>query len=250
MKDACQVAALVQARLGSTRLPLKSLLCLDGLPIIDWVTKRLGMSSMISEIIVAIPDTPVDTVLEDHLRKRGVKVVKGPENDVLGRMNMALSATEAKHVVRICADNPLIWWEAVDRLAGFYLSGDYDYAYNHIPRNNLWPDGLGAEIVSRNLLTKLDGLAENASQREHCLNYIWDNPDKFRIGTFDPEENWLKRPDLKLDVDTPEDFIRLARLKLTPQSGAGEILSRLDGDPAASCIRKADGSCPEQPAGI
>ncbi|MDE7371771.1 MAG: glycosyl transferase family 2, partial [Desulfovibrio sp.] len=109
-----------------------------------------------------------------------------------------------------------------------YRKGGCDYAYNHIPRGNLWPDGLGAEILSRELLDELDSRAKLESQREHCLNYIWDNAENYRIATFDPEEPWLRRPELKLDVDSAEDFRRLALLPLAPAMDAREILAACD----------------------
>ena len=145
-----RVVAIVQARLGSTRLPLKSLLTLRGLPIIDWVTQRLARARLLDGLIVAVPDTKLDRVLYEHLERRGVPVMAGPEEDVLARFALAAKQADAGLVVRVCADNPCIWGEAVDRLVAFYREGVCDYAYNHIPRNNLWPDGLGAEISPRN----------------------------------------------------------------------------------------------------
>ncbi|MBD5646984.1 MAG: NTP transferase domain-containing protein [Desulfovibrio sp.] len=228
-----KVVAIVQARLGSTRLPLKSLLTLRGLPIIDWVTGRLAKARRLDGLMVAVPDTELDRVLYEHLERRGVPVMAGPEEDVLARFALAAKQADAGLVVRVCADNPCIWGEAVDRLVDFYRKGGCDYAYNHIPRNNLWPDGLGAEILSRDLLDELDSRAKLPSQREHCLNYIWDNPERYRIATFDPVEPWLRRPDLKLDVDSAEDFRRLALLPLAPDMDARAIIDACDGDAGA-----------------
>ena len=147
-----KTVAIVQARLGSSRLPMKSLLCLHGYPIIDWVTQRLSTSRLLDKIIVATPDTPMDAVLREHLRSRNIAAMSGSENDVLSRFCDAARLTQADTVVRVCADNPLIWGEAIDRLLLFYAVTRCDYAYNHIPRNNLWPDGLGAEVLSAKLL--------------------------------------------------------------------------------------------------
>lgn len=228
-----KTVAIVQARLGSSRLPLKSLLCLRDLPVIDWVTRRLARSRRLDLIMVAVPDTALDRVLLEHLQRRGVPCMAGPENDVLARFRLAAKVADASLVVRVCADNPLVWGQAVDRLADFYENAGCDYAYNHIPRNNLWPDGLGAEILSRDLLEELDARADRPSQREHCLNYIWDNADAYRIATFDPEEPWLRRPDLRLDMDRPEDFRRLALLPLTPDMDARAIVEACGDDHAS-----------------
>lgn len=214
--------------MGSTRLPMKSLVTLNDYPIIDWVVTRLQKSMRLDQLVVAVPDTPVDVVLARHLGRRGVPVVRGPENDVLKRMAMAARAVNADVVVRICADNPLIWAPAVDRLVEFYLQQKCDYAWNHIPRNNLWPDGLGAEMVSASLLYEIDHLANLPAQREHCFNYIWDNAENFALETFDPAENWLQRPDVKLDIDTPQDYLTLAEMGLAPTMDAAEIISLWD----------------------
>lgn len=218
------IVAVIQARLGSSRLPLKSLLTLNQSPIIDWVRERVGAARLVNRVIVAIPDAPLDAALAAHLRARGFEYMTGSETDVLGRFAKVARASDADLVLRVCADNPLIWGEALDRLIEFHKAGKFDYSYNHIPRNNLWPDGLGAEIVSRDLLDEMERKAREPSQREHCLNYIWDNADQFKIGTFDPEEDWLKRPDLKLDIDSPEDFVRLATLPIRKDLDAREIV--------------------------
>lgn len=219
------IVAIVQARLGSSRLPLKSLLSLRGLPVIDWVTRRLKKSALLSRLIVAVPDTALDRVLIEHLRNTATECLAGPEEDVLKRFVMAARATGADYIIRVCADNPLVWAQAVDRLIEFYVRNECDYAWNHVPRDNLWPDGLGAEMISAPLLYELDQLAQLPSQREHCLNYIRDNAASFRLATFDPLEPWLCRPDLKLDLDSPADFQKLALLPLDPDMDAADIIA-------------------------
>lgn len=231
MRDAShpgRVVAIVQARMGSSRLPMKSLLHLRAAPLADWVTGRLKRARHLDHVIVATPDTPLDAVLRAHLEENGVDCMAGPEDDVLARFREAALRTHADTVVRVCADNPLIWWEAVDRLIRFHARERCDYSWNHIPRGNLWPDGLGAEILSADLLLEMDRLAETPAQREHCLNYIWDNAERFVMRTFDPEEPELRRPDLKLDVDTAEDFVRLATAPLHPDMDAAEIIRAMD----------------------
>lgn len=223
-----KIAAIVQARLGSTRLPLKSLLSLSGLPIIDWAAGRLAASSLLNEVVVAIPDAPLDRALELHLKRSGIAYCTGPEDDVLRRFTLAADAIGADYVVRVCADNPLVWGGAIDRLIRFYFESECDYAWNHIPRDNMWPDGLGAEMASAALLHRLDEVARLPSQREHCFNYIWDNAGQFRMRTFDPEEGWLRRPDLKLDIDSAQDFLKLSLLNLSPDMDAAQIIAACD----------------------
>ncbi len=227
-KNTGRTVAIAQARLGSSRLPLKSLLTLGDRPIIDWVVHRLAKAKSLDAVIVAVPDTPLDRVLLGHLRSMGVECLAGPENDVLERYRLAARHARADHIVRVCADNPLVDPDAIDELVEFYRHGKPDYAYNHIPRGNLWPDGLGAEIIAADLLERMAESATQPSQREHCMNYIWDNADSFSIATFDPAQKWLQRPDIKLDIDTAEDFGRLALLPINPDSSAREIIEAWD----------------------
>lgn len=222
-----RAVAIVQARLGSSRLPLKSMVSLKGLPIIDWVTKRIGSSQMLDDIVVAIPDTSLDKALARHLQTRGVNYIAGPENDVLARMIMAADASGAEIVVRVCADNPLVSGEAIDQLLRFFLKDHCDYAYNHIPRQNLWPDGFGAEAARADLLRKLGQMAVLPSQREHCFNYLWDHADDFGMATFDPPAP-LRRPEIRLDIDTPADYARLASLAIRPDMDMCAIVEAWD----------------------
>jgi len=223
-----KTVAIIQARVGSTRLPMKSLLTLRGHALIDWVVDRVSKASLLDDVVVACPDTERDIVLAEHLERSHVKVVPGSEQDVLSRFVKAASAVDADRVVRVCADNPVIWGEALDRLVREYCRSGCDYCYNHIPRGNRWPDGLGAEIVSRELLDGIAARAREPSQREHCLNYVWDNQTSFAIRTFDPVEDWLCRPDIKLDIDTPDDFCRLARMPLDIAMDARQIVDAFD----------------------
>ena len=225
-----KTVALVQARLGSSRLPMKSLLCLRGVPLIDWVLRRVGQAALVDEVVVAVPDTALDVVLAEHVQRLGLSCFRGDENDVLARFYGAAKAHGATQVVRVCADNPLIWGGAIDELLHFYraAAGRVDYAYNHIPRNNAWPDGLGAETLSFALLEELFHKAVQPAHREHCLSYIWDNADQYRIATFDPACVAWRRPELKLDMDTRDDYCRLAQLPLSPDMGPEAIIAAFD----------------------
>ncbi|MEG1609784.1 MAG: NTP transferase domain-containing protein, partial [Bilophila sp.] len=107
---------VIQARLGSSRLPCKTLLSLHGLPVIDWVVRRCARARLADALVVALPDTRQDDVLANHLHAQGIAVFRGSEQDVLARMYGAAAAHKAEAVVRVCADNPLIWGEEIDNL--------------------------------------------------------------------------------------------------------------------------------------
>jgi spore coat polysaccharide biosynthesis protein SpsF len=205
--------AVIQARMGSSRLPNKAMLHLNGYPIIEWVVSRVQRAKSLNGVIVAIPNTKQDDVLAWFLQSKGFSVYRGDEFDVLGRMVNAARTLDATHFVRICADNPFVCWNAIDDLVDYFNQYSPDYAYNHIPRNNLYPDGIGAEITTMKTLEKINEVVTLASQREHCFNYIWENETHFNIKTFDPHLSSLRKPNLKLDIDTMEDYLYISKIE-------------------------------------
>lgn len=218
------VVAVVQARMGASRLPNKMMLWLHGVPVAGWVLRRLRLARRLDRLLFALPDTAKDDVLAGYLESEGAEVFRGSETDVLARYMAAAKHTGAGTVVRVCADNPVVSASEVDRLIDFFEAGDFDYAYNHIPRGNRYPDGLGAEIVSRETLTDLDRKAIVAEHREHVFNYLWAHRESFHIGTCDPADEGLAHPELKLDLDTIDDYRRLLRLPLRPDMCAREVV--------------------------
>jgi len=213
--------------MGSKRLPGKMLMCLNNLPIIDWVYKRAKKSKLANEVIVAIPISSSDDALDAHLKTIGAKIYRGSEDDVLARFYLCAKQNDASHIVRVCADNPFIDPQEIDNLINFYLNNDFDYVYNHIPRNNKYPDGFGAEMISVLVLEKMYLMANKPSQREHLLNYIWDNKNSFSISTFNPENELINHPELRFDIDTIEDYNYLNSFKEIDINCTAEEIVRL-----------------------
>jgi len=224
-----KVAAIIQARMGSIRLPEKMMLDLHGYPVVEWVSRRVSVAEKLDCIIFALPDSEGDDELARYLSGIGATVFRGSENDVLNRFYEAAIYYDVETIVRICADNPFVSASEIDHLVTFFNEHieNYDYAYNHIPRNNLYPDGIGAEITSFRVLETLHNSAEKEEHREHIFNYIWDNQDLFSIGTFNPENRLIAHPELKLDLDTVEDYKKLLRLNVNPNMTAQEIIEKV-----------------------
>lgn len=224
-KETKRIVAIVQARMGSTRLPNKMMLHLHGYPVIEWVRSRVRQASLLDAVVFALPDSEQNLVLTDYLRAKDEFVFLGSENDVLDRFYQAASEYNATHIVRICADNPLICPEVIDDLISFFSANECDYAYNHIPLNNRYPDGLGAEIITWQLLARMNNDATTETQRENIMNFIWDNNGVFHIRTFDPFNADVAVPSLKLDLDTYEDYRKLLGKPLNINMNAEQIVA-------------------------
>lgn len=206
------VVALVQARMGSTRFPGKMLAELGGYPILEWVLKRISRARLIDRVVLATTTSSRDDALVSLAQKLGVEVFRGSETDVLGRFAAAAAQHGADVVVRVCADNPFVDPDEVDRLVNHFNHNLCDYACNHQDRlGSLYADGFGAEILSSALLQQIANTALDTRHREHATLYIWDHASDYRLSTVSaPSE--LAHPELRFDVDQPHDLTYLQAL--------------------------------------
>ena len=235
LSESNRIIAIVQARMGSSRLSRKMIMDLCGQPLLCWVLSRVKKTRLADSILLATSDRAADDPLVELAQQLNVPVFSGSETDVLGRFLEAANVSKADHVVRVCGDNPLIAPEEIDRLVEFFAKVlqagnniiDRLYAFNFASKmGNEYPDGFGAEILSRTLLEKLANLDHELASREHVTRYIWDHPDQFMIRTFSaPKE--IAYPSIKLDVDTQEDLdkIRYLCVGLDKESSAQKIIN-------------------------
>lgn len=207
-----RTVAVVQARMGSTRLPGKSMLKLGGLHIIDLVIGRTARSKTIDEVILATSTKAENDVLADRARSLGIESYRGSESDVLSRIHEAATRHNAETIVRVCADNPLIAPSEVDRIVDHHHHIEPDYSFNHVPKlGNGYPDGLGAEVVDLSIVDQIAATTDKAVHREHVTKYIWHNPTDFMIETVNAPAP-IADSNIKLDIDTPTDQRRLEKL--------------------------------------
>jgi len=201
---------VVQARMGSTRLPGKSLMPLkNGLSLIEMVLMRLMKSEKASKIILATSRNQDCNRLEEKANAIGCDVIRGDEHNVLSRFTEACRKYSPDGLVRVCADNPFIAPSEIDNLISYFYKGNYDYACNNVPESGL-PDGFGAEIVKPELLINIEKDPDDAT-KEHVTQFIIDNSIKYRTGLL-KAENELCHPDIKLDIDTDKDYARIIKL--------------------------------------
>jgi len=200
--------------MGSSRFPGKMLARLGGVPLLEWVVRRLLRATTLAQVVLATSDGASDNALAELGASLGVEVFRGSETDVLGRFVGAAGMSGADNIVRICADNPFIDPVEVDRLVRHFASCPCDYACNHQYRlGSTYADGFGAEIFSAALLETVAATTTEPRHREHLTLYLWDHASDYRLmAVAAPVE--LAFPELRFDVDTPADLAKLEALVL------------------------------------
>ncbi len=227
-----RVVAVIQARLGSTRLPGKTLADIAGKPMLARVIERARAIAGLDGIVLATTDKPGDDRLVAFAREAGLPCVRGSESDVLDRFHVALAAYPADVVVRVTPDCPLLDPEVSGRVLAEFrrLQSRADYVSNIHPPT--YPDGLDTEVFSRAALETAWKDARLASDREHVTPFIWRQAWRFRLA------NVANATDLSAQrwtVDTAGDleFVRAVYAELGARPfGMAEVLRLLEAKPA------------------
>ncbi|MDW7726681.1 MAG: glycosyltransferase family protein [Candidatus Methanoperedens sp.] len=198
-----KVVAIIQARMGSTRLPGKIMKEILGKPVILWDLDRVSLSKLIDEIVVAIPYGKENDIIVDTIKEYNDKIViaRGSEDDVLDRYYQAAVQTNADVVVRITSDCPLIDPVVIDKVIKQFLDNDCDYCSNSLIRT--YPRGLDTEVFSYKALEMAWNEAKKDYEREHVTPYIIENPDKFKLLNV---ANDIDLSHLRWTLDTKDDF--------------------------------------------
>ncbi len=191
---------ILQARLDSSRLPRKVLLPLAGKACILHILDRLKAVREADEIVVAVPEAEMNSQLSEMIESAEVKVIGGPDHDVLSRYIIATYETNADIVIRATADNPLVEPSVIDQQI-LYLKGNPDVEYVFTRR---MPIGVSTETFSRKTLEKLDYLARQTLHREHVTYYLVERPEPFNVKFLEAPGEY-QRPELRLTLDTEED---------------------------------------------
>ena len=190
---------IIQARMGSTRLPGKVLMPLCGLPMLHHLWLRMK-ASRVQNVIIATTLNEEDDAIEDWAKKNGILLFRGSADNVLERYIRAAEIFEVDPLIRVTGDNPLTAPEIIDDMLGAFIAEKVDY----MTASGL-PVGISAEIVNYNCLKSL--LTRNLLPRhyEHVTLFIKENPGYFKIKLL-PSPPALAYPHLRLTVDTSEDF--------------------------------------------
>lgn len=236
------VLAILQARMGSSRLPGKVLKSIMGRPMLGRHIDRLKRCSTIDRLVVATSIDKSDDAIADFCAAEGVNCYRGPLHDVLVRYEGAARENDpVDHVVRLTADCPLADPAIIDRVVRTHLAGHYDYTSNTFELK--FPDGLDAEIMSRDVLRQAASEAKEPYDREHVTPFIYRRPNRFRMGSVVNDAN---HGHMRWTVDTEADFrlVETVYRALLPRNEAftyNDVLSFLVGHPEVAAINMTNG---------
>lgn len=236
--DHLRIVAVIQARMGSTRLPGKVLKPIAGKPLLWHIVHRLKRSHFIEEIAIATSTNPLDDAIVEFGREHHVPVVRGAEDNVLTRFARAAELLDADVIVRVNADAPFVDAGFIDHLIAAMIEDDADYV--------LLEDGAvtahqGVDPMSRRALDKLMmDAADDPVAREHVTGYFKLHPDFVRIARAKPYPK-LAREGARLTIDTPDDlaFVETVHERLAAKAGEAsleDLLLLLEREPELAAV--------------
>ena len=215
-----RVVLIIQARMGSTRLPAKSMMDLAGEPLVGRILERVKRCTKVDEIVLAIPDTEENQVLKRLGENYGIRVFAGSESDLVERYYQAALFSNAKIIGRLPADNATPEPSEIDRIVDYHLSlGRSGFSSNlSALKGSEYPDGIGAEIFDFSLLEQARERNRDPRQREHVHLNFFDYSTGYAV-----DEHWcpvntikcpedFRRPDLILDVNTQHQYEFMSQL--------------------------------------
>lgn len=197
--------AIIQARMGSSRLPKKVLKNLNGKPMLKFMIERVRKSRLVDKIVIATTTRDIDNPIFNFCKKEEILCFRGSENDVLDRYYNAADYFKAKVVIRLTADCPLIDPNLIDETIKLFMLKKVDYAANAVPPEiKKYPDGSDVEVFSFDNLKKAWLKSTNLKEREHVTFYFWKSNNNFTTALLENKYDWGK---YRITVDYEEDFI-------------------------------------------
>ncbi len=198
------VLIIIQARLGSTRLPGKVLRKAGGRELLDIQVERVKKTNCHDKIVIATSTLETDNPIEDFCIARGIECFRGDEQDVLLRYYECAKNYKADTIIRLTADCPLICSQTIDQVHALHKEESSDYTANTVPWNkSTFPNGSDVEIFSFKTLERTHELATKQQDREHVTFYMWQNQDLFKTRQLKRNENLSN---FRYTVDYPQDL--------------------------------------------
>ncbi len=201
-------AAIIQARMNSSRLPNKVLLNYKNLSPLSILIKRLGKSKYLKKIIIATTTSKKDNKIVNFCKKNKVSFFRGDENNVLQRYYLAAKKFKVKKIIRITSDCPLIDFRILDQMIKNFKKKKIDYYSNAYPLPSRYPDGMDIEIFTYRTLKKTYKKAILPSEKEHVTNYMWKK-NNFKIAKKNIKEDLSN---YRFTIDYKKDYIFLCKV--------------------------------------
>jgi spore coat polysaccharide biosynthesis protein SpsF len=198
--------AILQARMGSSRLPGKVLKEVNGRPVLLWQIDRIKRSSLVSDLIVATTKSPVDDVLCKVLNEEGIRFWRGDEEDVLKRFCEVIRLEKPEWIMRLTGDCPLFMPKLCDEMLQSLSYTNLDYFSNTLVRS--FPRGCDIEIVRASCLLERDKVSYDKQEREHVTYGLYTRPNLYSCGNFKNKFD-QSRHRWTLDTSLDFDFIKL-----------------------------------------
>ena len=243
MSQLPKIVTIIQARIGSSRLPGKVILPLAGKPLLLRLYERVALSKYAGEIVIAITEDESDNELAVLCQNNYLNFFRGSTIDLLDRHFKTAKKYNADAVVKIPSDCPLLDSDIIDKVILYYInnSDKFDFVSNLHPAS--YPDGNDVEIMSFDALERAWINAKKNFEREHTTPFIWENPDKFRIGNVLWETGLDYSMTHRFTIDYKEDYEFIKRVydelyHINPSFGLNDILSLLKEKPEIKKINE------------
>lgn len=226
-----KVTAIIQARMGSTRLPGKVMMKIKDKTVLQHIVERVKAAKNIRDIIIATTLNESDCIIQEEADKLGVKCFRGSEDDVLSRYYLAAKKNDSDVIIRITSDCPVIDYKIIDKMIEkFFIYNEkdkIDYMSNFDVVPNTFPRGMDIEILTFSALEKTYKEAIKGYEREHVTPYIYENIDKFKIQGFMNNEDFSK---YRFTLDTVDDLKAISTIynylyDENEMFGLGEIIN-------------------------
>lgn len=231
-------SAIIQARLGSTRLPGKVLKDLNGKPLIEQIINRLRNCKNVDNIVLATTINELDDRLESWCKENNISCFRGDENNVLKRYYDTATQYKSDIVIRITADDPFKDPKVIDAVIDLLKTENLDFAFNNNPPS--FPEGLDTEVFTFSAIKKAAEADTTDFEKEHVTQYFYHNPQIFKCKNLSYKENVSH---IRLTVDTEQDFELASRIytKLSPNNEMfylEDILSLIKKEPELLEVNK------------
>jgi spore coat polysaccharide biosynthesis protein SpsF len=241
MKTVCTI----EARMTSSRLPGKVLLEAAGKPLLEHMIERLRRVPGIDAIVIATTSEPSSEPIAELADRLGVGCFRGSEEDVLARVLGAAHAHAAEVIVEATGDCPLVDPAITQTIIDRFLEGGADYCSNTLERT--YPRGMDIQVFPAAVLAEVATLTDDPADREHVSLYIYEHPERYRLRSVVSDRP--ETADLRLTVDTPEDYelIRTIFETLYPRDrafGLDAILALLEQRPELAGLNRHVGQKP------